>query len=268
MSLAWTPRQRTSAAISFAALAAGLALSGCTLPGHPKPGPEVVRPEAVLTFEPLYRQNCAACHGADGQNGSATDLANPEYQALIDDANLRDITANGQKGSLMPGFGVSGGGMLTDAQIDVLVHGMRERWGKQNVLAGLNAPPYKAVHPGDPSHGQAVYSAGCARCHGAQGQKPGPAGSILEGAFLSIVSPQTLRSTVITGRPDIGQPDWRGDIPGRALTDTEVTDLVAWITAQRPPAPGRPYPNDSQTSELPGNHQPRPNRAPPADGKK
>ncbi len=257
---------RTSISIS-AILAAGMALSGCTLPGKPKPGPEVPRPQAVLAFEPLYNQNCAACHGADGQNGSATDLANPEYQALIDDATLRDITAKGQKGTLMPGFAVSAHGMLIDQQIDVLVHGMRERWAKQNALAGLNAPPYKAAGPGDPSHGQAVYNAGCARCHGAVGEKAGPAGSVLESSFLAIVSPQTLRTTVIAGRPDIGQPDWRGDIPGRALTDPEITDLIAWMIAQRPPSPGRPYPDLSETSDSPGNHEPKPVSRPPADRK-
>ncbi len=262
MTASWTPRQRTSAA-AIALVAIASALTGCSLPGRPKPGPEVPRPQAILAFEPLYKQNCAACHGADGQNGPSVNLANPEYQALVDDATLREITANGRKGSLMPGFGVSGGGMLTDPQINLLVRGMRERWGKQNVLSGLNAPPYKATQPGDPSHGAGVYQAACARCHGAQGQKPGPAGNVLDGSFLAIVSPQMLRTTIIAGRPDIGQPDWRGDVPGRALTDTEITDLVAWMAAQRPVDPGRPYPNDSPTSEPPGNHQPAPVQRPP-----
>lgn len=45
----------------------------------------------------------------------------------------------------MPDFPVSGGGMLTDAQIDILVHGMRLRWARQNVLAGLK--PALQAHP-------------------------------------------------------------------------------------------------------------------------
>jgi mono/diheme cytochrome c family protein len=60
-----------------------LALAGCDLPGRPKAGPEVPRPEEVLGFEMLYGANCAGCHGAHGHSGGAMDLANPEYEALI-----------------------------------------------------------------------------------------------------------------------------------------------------------------------------------------
>lgn len=235
-----------------------LALAGCHLPGRPKPSDEVPRPESITSFDVLYSQNCAGCHGADGQNGPATDLANPEYQALIDDATLRDVIANGRKGSLMPGFGASSGGSLTDAQVDALVKGIRARWAKGNVLQGQNAPPYKASGPGDAAHGQQVYATACARCHGVAGSnKPGPAGSILDGSFLALVNEQTIRTTVIAGRPDIGQPDWRGDVPGHPLTDADVTDVTAWLLSQRPANPGQPYPNYAPTTEPPGEAQPQ-----------
>ena len=74
-------------------------------------------------------------------------------------------------------------------------------------------------------------------------QEPGKAGSILDGSFLALINEQTLRTTVIAGRPDIGEPDWRGHIPGRAMTDDEVTDVCAWLMAQRPLNPGQPYPS-------------------------
>jgi cytochrome c oxidase cbb3-type subunit 3/ubiquinol-cytochrome c reductase cytochrome c subunit len=101
-----------------------------------------------------------------------------------------------------------------------------------------------------------VYAAACARCHGATAQQPGTAGSILDGSFLALVNAQTIRTTVIAGRPDIGQPDWRGDVPGHPLSDAEVTDVTAWLLAQRPPNPGQPYPNAATTSERPGEAQP------------
>jgi len=81
----------------------------------------------------------------------------------------------------------------------------------------------------------------------------------------SIISAQALRSTIIAGRPDIGQPDWRGDLPGHPLTDANVTDLIACMIAQRPAFPGRPYPDDTQTSEQPDNHQPAPVQRPPVN---
>lgn len=209
-----------------------------------------------MSFEKLYGENCAGCHGANGQNGPATNLANPEYQALVDDATLRDVIANGEKGTLMPGFGPQTGGGLTDAQINAIVSGMRARWAKPNILQGQNAPAYKARQGGDAGHGEQVYATACARCHGNTAQQPGPAGSILDGSFLGLMDAQTIRTTVIAGRPDIGQPDWRGDIPGHPLSDADVTDVTAWLLSQKPANPGQPYPNDNTTTEKPQETQP------------
>ena len=233
-----------------------LALAGCNLPGRPAPGPDVVRPDAVLSFDTLYGQNCAGCHGANGSNGAAIDLANPEYEALIDDASLRDMIAHGEKGTLMPAFAISDGGQLTDQQVDVISKGMRARWSKPNVFGGATPPPYKSAHPGDAAKGQAVYAEACASCHGATAQKPGKAGSILDGSFLALINEQTIRSIVIAGRPDIGEPDWRNHIAGRPMTDDEITNVSAWLMAQKPAAPGQPYPNTQPTSQQPGEAQP------------
>jgi cytochrome c oxidase cbb3-type subunit 3/ubiquinol-cytochrome c reductase cytochrome c subunit len=246
------------------------AMAGCNLPGRPEPGPEVARPEAEMSFDKLYGENCAGCHGANGQGGAAIALSNPEYQALIDDATLRNVIARGEKGTLMLGFSIQSGGELTDAQIDVLMKEMRARWGKANAFGGATPPPYKATHAGDATKGQQVYAAACASCHGEppqrQGpvaggpgesaQKPGKDGSILDGSLLALINEQTVRSIVIAGRPDIGQPDWRNHIQGHPLSDDEITNVAAWLIAQRPARPGQPYPNSSPTSESPGTAQP------------
>jgi cytochrome c oxidase cbb3-type subunit 3/ubiquinol-cytochrome c reductase cytochrome c subunit len=232
-------------------------LTGCDLPGRPQPGPEVPRPDAVTSFDTLYGENCAGCHGKNGDNGAATNLANPEYQALIDDASLRAVIANGEKETLMPGFSVRSGGTLTEGQVDVIVQGMRARWKKENAFGGETPPPYKASHAGDETKGEAVYAAACARCHGETAQHPGSAGSILDGSFLALINEQTVRTTVIAGRPDIGEPDWRNHIPGRAMTDDEITDVSAWLIAKRPARPGQPYPNAKPVSQLRGEAQPQ-----------
>ncbi|MFZ0395558.1 MAG: c-type cytochrome [Terracidiphilus sp.] len=237
-----------SIAIATAAL---LSIESCNLPGRPASGPEVPRPEAVLSFAPLYGENCAGCHGADGSHGPATDLANPEYQALVDDDTLRTVISNGEKGALMPGFGAEAGGTLTPRQIEAIIRGMRARWSRPNPFNGATPPSYKSVQPGDASKGQAVYNAACARCHGETAQHPGPSGSILDGSFLALIDPQTIRTTVIAGRPDIGEPDWRNHIPGRSMTGDEISNVTAWLLAQRPAAPGQPYPKFKQTSDPP-----------------
>jgi cytochrome c oxidase cbb3-type subunit III len=213
-----------------------LAVLGCgPLPGHPKPGPEVPRPDEVVDFATLYRQNCSACHGAEGMNGPSYPLANPTYQALVDEQVLHQVVANGDPGTLMPAFAISAGGSLTDQQVDVLVNGMRAAWFKPGSAVDANRPPYKAAKPADAAHGAQVYTTYCASCHGVAGQAAkSKAGSITEPAFLALISDQALRTVVIAGRPDIGQPDWRNDLAGHPMSDQEVTDVVGWLSSQRP----------------------------------
>jgi cytochrome c oxidase cbb3-type subunit 3/ubiquinol-cytochrome c reductase cytochrome c subunit len=246
------------ALVLFALVAAPAALlvCACELPGKPRPEPEVPRPEAVLAFDPLFGENCSGCHGAKGEYGSAAQLANPEYQALVDDATLRDTIAKGFKGTLMPAFGTASGGSLTDRQIDVLVQGMRERWRKPNAFGADSPPSYKATHAGDAGKGQQVYATACASCHGADAQHPGRNGPILDGSFLALINEQTIRTILIAGRTDIGQPDWRSDVPGHPLTDEDISNVSAWLMAQKPLLPGQPYPNLYLTAQPAAEKQP------------
>ena len=222
-----------------------LAATGChSLPGRPGSGPEVVRPDEVLDFNTLYAQNCSACHGAEGKGGASLALADPVYLAIADDATLRKVTADGIPLTTMPGFARSAGGMLTDRQIDVLVQGMRH-WAKPDALQGATPPSYKADVPGDPQRGPGVYTTFCASCHGPGGKGGEKASSIVDGSYLALVSGQYLRTIVICGRPDLEAPDWRGNVKGRSMTAQEVSDVVAWLVAQRPQFPGQPYPGAS-----------------------
>ena len=233
--------KRARAGISAVCLGAALAAACDGLPGKPKPGSIEVRPDRVKDFATLYAENCAGCHGGDGSGGAgALGLANPVYLAIADDAVIRGATAQGVAGTLMPAFARSAGGMLTEAQVEILVAGIRG-WARPDALAGAVAPPY-AGSGGDAARGREVFTAACASCHGAGGTGGPKAGSIVDGSFLGLVSDQALRTAIIAGRPDIGQPDWRNDATGRPLTAQEVSDVVAWLSAQRPATPGQPYP--------------------------
>src|SRR5260370_5885353 len=120
------------------AMAAGLALAGCSgAPGGPGPGPAVRRPDDVLDFSTLYKANCAACHGENGSGGAAIPLSNPVYLAIAGEDNLRQISAKGVSGRLMPPFPRRAGGMLTGPPIDGLGHGMVGKWGRRNLLRGV-----------------------------------------------------------------------------------------------------------------------------------
>lgn len=222
--------------VCSSALCCALLAGGCNnLPGKPAPGPEVPRPDSVLSSKVLYAQNCAGCHGADGLHGPATPLASPVYQAWVDDATLRRIVAQGEPGSMMPAFAQSAGGDLTDAQVDAIVHGMRADWNTGNALAGETAPPYADDGKGSAHGGEQVYTASCARCHGPAGGKIGKSGSVLNAAFLALMTPQSLRTAVVVGRPDLGMPDWRTlGAQKQPLSNQEISDVVAFLVAQQP----------------------------------
>jgi len=224
-----------------AALAAILA-SGCGSPhGQPDKGSEVLAPNEVMDFGTLYAENCAGCHGAEGRGGAAIALANPVYLTIADDATIRKLIANGVRGTAMPAFAESAGGMLTDAQINVITKDIRSRWSKQGIVDTATTPSYASKSSGDPQRGEAAYKTYCESCHGPGGVGGHKGSAITDDSFLALVSDQGLRTIVITGRPELGAPDWRGNVPGRPMSDQEVTDVVAWLASRRVQNPGQPY---------------------------
>jgi cytochrome c oxidase cbb3-type subunit 3 len=218
-------------------------IAGCrAAPGQPAPGSEEKDPRTIVDFDHLYSTNCAGCHGAGGKGRAAIALHDPVYLAVAEDATIRRVVANGVPGTPMPAFAQSAGGLLSDAQVDAIVKGMRSRWAKPDALHGAVAPPHLARQPGDPGRGATVYQAYCASCHGETGGGSAKASSIIEGSYLALVSDQGLRTTVIVGRPELGAPDFRNNLSDHPMSDQEVTDVVAWLAAQRPETPGQPYP--------------------------
>jgi cytochrome c oxidase cbb3-type subunit 3 len=221
-----------------------LALAGgCRPPGRPTSADIEIKPAEVRDFVAIYNLNCAGCHGANGKGNAALGLANPVYLAIASDETIRHDIATGIRGSLMPAFARSAGGTLTDEQIDILVHEMRERWAKPNEMLGSSPPPYAGEEPSNAERGADAYAAFCAGCHGPKGEGAGASkgSSIVDDSFLALVTDQNLRTTIIAGRPNLGHPDWRHDATGRTMTSQEVTDVVAWLAAHRKVAPGQPY---------------------------
>ena len=217
-------------------------LSACSTPhGQPENGLKPLAPSEVVDFDILYAQNCAACHGAEGRGGASIALANPVYLAIVDEKAVHNAVANGIRGTSMPAFAQSAGGVLTDEQINVVTSGVFSRWERKGILDGTNPPSYAAKTTGDAFHGEIVFETYCASCHGSEGHGGSKGSAVTDGSLLALVSNQELRTIVITGRPELGAPDWRGNVPGKAMTDQEITDVVAWLASRRVQNPGQPY---------------------------
>jgi mono/diheme cytochrome c family protein len=140
-----------------------------------------------------------------------------------------------------------------DGKIAADPAGIKPAWGKPPAVP--DAPPYRAAEGsnGNRQAGAQLFQSACAGCHGEQGQgqsKEQPADvkktrhldapgamRINDRVFLALNSDQILRRYIITGRPDLNMPDYRGK-SGRGnhftpLTAQQVNDLTALLAYWR-----------------------------------
>lgn len=221
-----------------------LLLAGCDFPGQPNPADRPVREDEVVSFDVLFKTNCAGCHGADGKMGPAPPLNDPLFLAIVPDEELLMTITAGRPGTPMSAFARSKGGPLTEEQVKALAEGIKPRWQANEKPKG-NLPPYEAPEDngGDKKRGARVFDRACSTCHGDHGEggMDGSVGAINEPAFLSLISDQALRRIVITGRPDLGMPNYAEDKsrpPGyKPLTPEEITDLVALLASWKKGSP-------------------------------
>lgn len=238
---------------SLIAVLAIAAIQLCTacwhIPRQLGPTEGSIRPNEIEDFNMLYSQNCAGCHGAGGKGGAAMALADPVFLSIADSAALRQTISNGVQGTPMPAFAQRAGGMLTEKQVDVIAQGL-QAWAQPEMMRGVTTPPYMSDVPGDPKSGATVYAMYCSSCHGQDGRGGERASSIVHPAYLALVSNQQLRTVVIVGRPELGAPDWRSNLPGHPMSAKEISDVVAWLAGQRPRFTGELLLNPVQSDKA------------------
>jgi len=229
-------------------------LVGCSdeFPGKPNPANRPLPQNEITDFATLFAQNCTGCHGADGELGPAPPLNDPLFLALIPDEALRAVIRDGRPGTPMPAFAAEQGGTLSTEQVKIIATGLKSRWpaDKKEVsdpTIVADAPPYLAataslqLTPGATEQAAALFERACAECHGPNGAggETGYAsgGAINDAAFLALISDQALRRIIITGRHDLGMPNYAAT-DGRPddfkpLTSEEIDELVALLAAWR-----------------------------------
>jgi mono/diheme cytochrome c family protein len=197
-------------------------------------------------FDRLYKTNCAGCHGADGKLGPAPPLNDPIFLAIISDEELARVIQNGRRGTPMPAFGESKGGSLNPFQVVSLAEGIKHRWKPAQatpptLLAYALAQRVAALPTVEAAEaGVKVFARACANCHGTDGKgDPGDSqpNAIHEPNFLALISDQALRRIVITGRADLGMPDFAGkngrSVDFQPLDSQDIANLVALLSSWR-----------------------------------
>jgi len=214
--------------------------------------------DQVVEFSVLYKQNCAGCHGVDGKLGPAPPLNDALFLALVPDSVLERVITAGRPGTPMPAFARDKGGALTDAQVKALAVGIKPRWGVTGQKID-NAPLYQVSGAGSHDRGAVVFAQACAVCHGDNGRGVPKdhrmVNVINDPVFLALISDQALRRIIITGRPDLGMPDYAGPRPEQPtfhpLMPGQVNDLIALLTSWRQVAKDNSHRNDVRKPEIP-----------------
>jgi mono/diheme cytochrome c family protein len=242
---------------------------GCDPPGKPKPEDRPIPADQIMTFDGLFQENCAGCHGATGKKGPAPLLNDGLFRTLISEKELEQVINQGRPGTPMSAFAIAQGGTLTPAQIQVLVHeikgipyrvvkmgsgvsatfevvndakGIVPAWGAPKTsLTAL--PPYaysesKAIRTSADFEAirTSLFAKACAGCHGESGQGVKIKGKTLnrinEPAFLKLISKQALRRIIITGRPDLTSESFPMGMPTFAASDARANDYQPLTSEQ------------------------------------
>jgi mono/diheme cytochrome c family protein len=202
----------------------------------------------------IYRDNCAVCHGENGEGRVGATLAQ-EWPSIRPDLTVRTVISNGVQGSVMPAWSEANGGPLSEAQIDDVTYFILS-WSEAgpppvNLPAPTPVPTVPALPgvAGDPTAGAVLYAENCEVCHGPNGS--GRVGATLAQNWPSIRPDLTVRNVVATGIQGSAMPAW-SQANGGPLTEAEVDNVTAYVLTFSP-GPGG---GATETTQVPVQVQP------------
>jgi cbb3-type cytochrome c oxidase subunit III len=187
--------------------------------------------ETLASGLTLYVENCASCHGANGEGSTRSPALNDEtLRAQYTDDDLTRIIEQGVPGTLMAGWSRA----LTGTEIADLVTLVR-RWDEIDA-AGVEMPVVE-VEPIDMSPeaiaaGGRLFDVLCVQCHGAEGYGTQMAPALNNQIFLDDTPDQMIQQIIAMGVPGTVMPAWTG-----RLSEADIAALTAFIRNWAPTAP-------------------------------
>lgn len=189
----------------------------------------------------LYAENCAVCHGLNGEGIGATPPLNNSALAAMPFDDLFKIIARGRYDTAMPAWSKDEGGPLSDYQISELValiqSGDWQATGDRVVNLGL-APLIPFTTQPDPALLDAVgalpdgpvlqqaistYANLCVACHGADGLGTAIAPA-LNDPTVRVKTTEELTRTITYGSPGTLMASW-----DKQLTAEQIAGMVTLI---------------------------------------
>ncbi len=181
----------------------------------------------------LYRDECAVCHGDQGNRLPDVSLGSQEFLQRLGDAGMQKVISEGK--GVMPAWGKSREGPLSDDDIQMVIDFLKSnaRGGEDTAGAGttVTASPSPSGPP-SADNGKQLFANNCAACHGANGTRI-PAAQLTSKAFMDARDDASLTSTITNGRASM--PGF-GAAKGGTLSDGDVASIIAFLRtlAQEP----------------------------------
>jgi mono/diheme cytochrome c family protein len=186
--------------------------------------------EALGAGLTLYAENCASCHGANGEGSTLAPAVNtPETQAN-DGFELARIIEQGVPGTLMAGWGNA----LTPLEIDNLVV-VLQRWNELDTL-GVEIPVIEAkpldMSPEAIALGDRLFDITCTSCHGVDGYGSPMAPALNNALFLSETSDTQIHQIIAMGVSGTIMPAW-----GSRFSEADINAIIAYLRSLESNAP-------------------------------
>ena len=164
----------------------------------------------------LYVENCARCHGDQGQGISGViSIAAPPLKAEHDRDQVIAMIRNGK--DIMPSFEP----LLSQQQIEMIAG---------YVVQHLATIPLEA---GDLNEGGSLFRVYCAPCHGTSARGGAMAFAGVNAPSLVDKTPETIAATIRWG------PGPMPAFPASTISDEQLDSIVAYVRyIQNPPNPG------------------------------
>lgn len=187
--------------------------------------------DSLSTGLTLYAENCAACHGANGEGSTlAPALNTDELRVRLSDADVLRIIEQGVPGTLM----ASWANALDAVQRETLVT-LVGRWGELDA-AGVTLPVIEAVpldaSPEAIATGQRLFSLLCTQCHGTNGYGSPIAPALNNQTFLSQTPDAAIQQIIAGGVTGTNMPSWGG-----YLTEADIAAITVYLRSLAATAP-------------------------------
>jgi mono/diheme cytochrome c family protein len=189
----------------------------------------------------LFAENCAVCHGSNGEGRVGAELSK-DWPSVRPDLRVKTGIEAGVPGSPMPAWSQENGGPLTDDEIEALTLYILswETGGLPDLSPTPTFTPRPPITPipdveGDPNRGAVLYAENCAVCHGPNGE--GRVGASLAKDWPALRPDLRVKSVIEHGVAGSPMSAW-SQANGGPLTDEDINDIVAFILSR--PASAQP----------------------------